>query len=98
MVRADMATDRLREICQGALPPAHLPQLTITGFGVTYPEDPTVLDQCRRLALGIADYEALSPHGRSNSWPGTEGFSRIAGEVAGPVMAGYGPPWRFPKP
>eukprot|EP00969_Alexandrium_andersonii_P132882 5876753-Alexandrium_andersonii.AAC.1 len=57
------------------------------------------MDQCRRLALCVADYEALSPHGRSDSWPGAEGFTRIAGEVAGPVVASYGPPMgRFPKP
>eukprot|EP00969_Alexandrium_andersonii_P207862 9181933-Alexandrium_andersonii.AAC.1 len=72
VIRADMATERLREICQGPLPPAHVPQMTITGFGVTYPEDPTVVDQCRRLALGVADYEGLSPHARTSSWPGTE--------------------------
>eukprot|EP00969_Alexandrium_andersonii_P333025 14717615-Alexandrium_andersonii.AAC.1 len=76
-----------------------MPRLTVTGFGITYPEDPTVLDQCRRLALPIVDYEALSPHARTDSWPGIEGFTRIAREVTGPVMASYGPPvGRLPKP
>eukprot|EP00969_Alexandrium_andersonii_P215557 9520388-Alexandrium_andersonii.AAC.1 len=42
----------------GALPPAHMPRLMVTGFGVTYPEDPTVLGQRRRLALPITDHEA----------------------------------------
>eukprot|EP00969_Alexandrium_andersonii_P168028 7428402-Alexandrium_andersonii.AAC.1 len=56
------------------------------------------MDLNRSLALSIEEYEAFSPGARSSSWPGTEGFSRTAGEVAGPVMAGYGPPWRFPRP
>eukprot|EP00969_Alexandrium_andersonii_P157570 6964286-Alexandrium_andersonii.AAC.1 len=76
-----------------------MPPPTVTGSGITYPEDPTVLDQCRRLALSIADYEALSPHGRTDSWPGIEGFARVAGKVAGPAMASYEPPrGRLPKP
>eukprot|EP00969_Alexandrium_andersonii_P111082 4903497-Alexandrium_andersonii.AAC.1 len=61
-----MATAQLEEICQGALPPAFMPRPTVTGSGITYPEDPTVLDQCRRLALSSADYEALSPRGRTD--------------------------------
>eukprot|EP00969_Alexandrium_andersonii_P043486 1906647-Alexandrium_andersonii.AAC.1 len=48
VVRVDMATDQLGEICQGALPAAHMPRLTATGFGITCPEDPTVLNQCRK--------------------------------------------------
>eukprot|EP00969_Alexandrium_andersonii_P224163 9899235-Alexandrium_andersonii.AAC.1 len=79
-----MATVQLGRICQGALPPAHVPRLAVTGSGITYPEDPAVLDQRRRLALSIADYEALGPRGGTGSWPGIEGFTRIAGELAGP--------------
>eukprot|EP00969_Alexandrium_andersonii_P274463 12130770-Alexandrium_andersonii.AAC.1 len=62
MIRLDLATNQLAEICQGAPPPIRLPRPTISGCGTTYPEDPSVLGQRRRLALSIEDYEALSPH------------------------------------
>eukprot|EP00969_Alexandrium_andersonii_P175355 7754583-Alexandrium_andersonii.AAC.1 len=42
MIRLDLATDQLAGICQGALPPARLPYPTVSGCGITCPEDPGV--------------------------------------------------------
>eukprot|EP00969_Alexandrium_andersonii_P199431 8807876-Alexandrium_andersonii.AAC.1 len=65
-----MATERLREICQGPLPPAHIPQMTVTGFGVAYPEDPTVWTNAVGWRWELPTTRALAPALPRTAGPG----------------------------